>query len=191
MQTIAWDVDDVLNDLMREWFERAFLIENPASRASYAELCENPPHHVLGIERHAYLDSLDNFRLAHGAQLAPNPELIGWFERHGDSFRHQAITATPLATAPISAAWVLRHFGRWIRTISIVPSPRPADRSKRWDIGKLDMLRAVGGARVLVDDTPKNLLGAELHGVRPLLFPRPWNTQTATVSALLAQIGAS
>ncbi len=174
-RTIAWDVDDVLNDLMRAWFEQAFRPAHPSCAVAYEQLVENPPCAVLGITLEQYLASLDGFRLAHAADLAPDPEVLDWFTRHGDAFRHVAVTATPLHTAPISAAWVLRHFGRWIRTFSVIPSPRPFDASKRWDATKGDWLRWCGKVDVLVDDSPRNLASAGEAGVAAVLWPRPWN----------------
>jgi hypothetical protein len=183
--TLAWDVDDVLNDLMREWFEKAFRRDHPGSPVTYAELVDNPPHEVLGLSLEDFLASLDAFRLASIPNLVPNPVVVDWFEAHGDPFRHLAVTATPLHTAPLSVEWVLRHFGRWIRTVTVVPSPRPFDRSHRWENTKLDHLRWLTRVSVLIDDTPKNLEGAHDYGVTPILFPRPWNSESRTVTEVL------
>lgn len=182
--TIAWDVDDVLNDLLRGWFERSFRVAHPASPITYDQLSENPPHRQLGLEPGEFLASLDAFRLAHAAELSPTPEVLAWFERHGDEHRHVALTATPLHTAPISAAWVMRHFGRWIRTFAVIPSPRPWDTSKRWDETKGDWLSWCGKVDVLVDDIPRNLASAEAAGVRAVRWPRPWNGGGETERAL-------
>jgi|AACY02.6.fsa_nt_gi hypothetical protein len=188
MATIAWDVDDVLNDLMRAWFERAWLPAHPDCQVTYERLTANPPHEVLGTSREEYLSSLDAFRLAHARALEPSPVVRAWFERHGNDHRHLAITATPLHTSPISAGWVMEHFGRWIRTVSIIPSPRPFDDSKRWDATKIDHLRWLGRVDVLVDDTEGNVEGAEAAGIEAVLFPRPWNRATRSIEETLAHI---
>lgn len=191
-RTIAWDVDDVLNDLMRAWFERSFLPRHPGCPRTYDELTENPPHRRLDVALEDYLSSLDEFRLANAAELAPEPEVLRWFEAHGDEFRHVALTATPLHTAPISAAWVMRHFGRWIRTFAVVPSPRPFDKGKRWDATKGDWLAWFGKVDLLIDDSPANVRAADEAGVRAVLWPRPWNERRADArAAVLAALAGA
>jgi hypothetical protein len=49
MRTIVWDVDDVLNDLMAQWFSRGWKRERPTGAAEYCDLNENPPHASLGV----------------------------------------------------------------------------------------------------------------------------------------------
>jgi hypothetical protein len=175
MLTIAWDVDDVLNDLMRMWFEQQWLPAHPDCQASYADLRANPPETILGATRDEYLCSLDTFRRTHYAELAPLPEAVAWFERCGDEYRHMALTAVPLQCAPLSAAWVVRHFGRWIRSFHFVPSPRNGESIPQYDRNKRDFLGWFGKADVLVDDMPANVDSARDAGVRAVLMPRPWN----------------
>lgn len=179
MLTIAWDVDDVLNHLMRSWFE-AWRGDRPACAVRYEDLRQNPPEALLGISRVAYLRSLDRFRLERFATLAPDPAVLSWFHRHGHRFRHLAITATPLVSAPASAAWVMRHFGSWIRSFNVVPSPRddedfPAHEASQGPTSKGEMLAQLGRIDVLVDDDPHNLAGAQAVGILGVLMPRPWN----------------
>ena len=188
VRTIAWDVDDVLNDLMREWFTRAWLPAHPTCSRTYDELTANPPHEVLGASREEFLSSLDAFRLQHARSLAPSIPVLRWFEEHGPGFRHLAITATPLHTSPISAGWVMEHFGRWIRTVSIIPSPRSFDTSPRYDASKVDYLRWLGKVDLLIDDTEANVAGASEAGFAAIVFPRPWNHARATVETTLAQL---
>ena len=100
MRTIAWDVDDVLNDLMRAWLETAWKPQDPECRVSYDQLIANPPHLVLGITLADYLGSLDAFRLSDRfAKLVPRPEVLAWFRQHGHGFHHLALTAVPLRCA--------------------------------------------------------------------------------------------
>ena len=175
MLTIAWDVDDVLNDLMRAWFEKEWLPSHPDCQATYEDLCANPPQTIIGTTLDGYLSSLDRFRCTRYAELTPVAEALAWFERHGDNYRHVALTAVPLQSAPVSAAWVLRHFGRWIRSFHFVPSHRNGEAIPQYDGSKSDFLRWFGKADVLVDDLPINVESARQAGVRALLMPRPWN----------------
>src|SRR3974390_3400330 len=125
MLTIAWDGDDVLNDFTREWLEQVWRPRHSECHVLFSELRANPPHEVLGISLAEYLRSLDEFRRARFSELAPIPEALDWFQQTGDTYRHIAITAIPLDSAPLSAAWVMRRFGRWIRSFHVVPSQRP------------------------------------------------------------------
>lgn len=189
--TIAWDVDDVLNDLGRAWVERRFPIDFPGRAARYEDLVANPPHEALGVPRAAYLASLDAFRAEAQEALAPAPEVLAWLRERGENHRHIAITATPLANAHRSASWVVRHFGAWIRTFSFVPSPRDDRPVPVYDATKLEMLAPHAGRVVLVDDTPKNLEGAAERGVRGVLVPRPWNARSGGIDDALADLDAA
>ena len=188
MLTIAWDVDDVLNDLMRSWFSEAWLPAHPACALRYEELRANPPAALLGVSGEEYLDSLDRFREARYAELAPLPEAEAWFERNGDRYRHIALTGVPLAAAPLSAAWVMRHFGRWMRSFHFVPSPRAGQAIPAYDASKRDFLRWWGKADALVDDSPANVDAAREAGVRALLMPRPWNGAGGTPADFFRQL---
>lgn len=175
MLTIVWDVDDVLNDLMRAWFEQGWKLEHPECGVGYAALRENPPHHVLGVTREEYLASIDVFRKTEaGTHLVPDAELLAWFGEHGGKFRHIALTARPLETAPEIASWVMRHFGSWIRCFGIVPTRAQSDVPV-YDQGKGDYLRWLGKGDVLIDDTKDNLRQAEAIGLKAFAWPQPWN----------------
>ena len=129
MLTIVWDVDDVLNNLMRTWFEEAWRPSHPACTVAYDQLRANPPHEVLDVTKSEYLASLDAFRdSGRAAALAPHPAILEWLAAHGHRYRHMALTARPLASAGSAADWVFRHFGNYIRCYGVVPSrpgPRP------------------------------------------------------------------
>ena len=175
MLTIVWDVDDVLNALMRDWFTGEWKPHHPESRQSYADLTANPPHEVLGVTREQYLDSLDRFRLSGAAhEMAPNPEALAWFRTHGTNFRHIALTARPLDTAPPAAEWVMRHFGNYVRVFGVVPCRSSAD-TPAYDRNKSEFLEWWGRGDILVDDSPDNIASAERIGVCGGLFPQPWN----------------
>ena len=182
MKTIAWDVDDVLNDLMRTWLESAWRPDHPGCALGYEQLSENPPHRLLGASRAEYLASLDAFRLSpSGRDLPPLDAVLAWFQRYGHEARHVAVTAVPLRAAPESAAWVMRHFGRWIRSYHVIPSARADEGLPAYDSSKGELLRSLGPVDGLVDDQPQNLESARNAGIPAVLFPRPWNDAPADV----------
>lgn len=176
MKTIVWDVDDVLNDLMRAWFEGEWRPSHSECRLAYADLKENPPHRLLGVERAEYLDSLDRFRLsAHAENMSPDAVLLKWFEHWGRHFRHIALTARPEQTVYPALKWTLHHFGRWFQTFSFVPSERPGQLSTRSDKSKKDFLVWLGRADYFIDDCPGNVEAAANLGLSSFLVSRPWN----------------
>ena len=186
MQTIVWDVDDVLNDLMRAWYEQAWLPAHPQCAFRYAELTENPPQRLLGVSQEQYLASLDAFRLSErGRDLTPLPEVVAWFRQSGARFRHMALTATPLLSAPLSAGWVMRHFGVWIRSFHFIPSPRQGQSAPEYDQSKADFLRWFGHADVLVEDNLVQLEAARRLSMQTVLIPRPWNGSRQTIGDAL------
>lgn len=188
MRTLVWDVDDVLNDLMRAWFEKAWLPEHLDCGLRYEQLCENPPDIILGVERHEYLASMDAFRLSpEGFDLAPDVEVLQWFEKHGGRFRHVALTARPLESASGVAAWVMRHFGLWIRSFGIVPS-RPPQCAPAYDRNKGDYLRWLGKGDALIDDSPDNLAQAGALGLTVFAWPQPWNQSRETRTEVLNRL---
>jgi hypothetical protein len=184
--TLVWDVDDVLNDLTRAWLEGWWRPSQPGCATCYADLEANPPHDVLGVPLETYRASLDAFRHAALPALPPDPEVRAWFAAHGARFRHVALTATPLGVAPAAAAWVLRHFGRWIRTFAFVPSPRHDDGGPpAYDAGKAEYLTWLGRADLLLDDNTGHVEAARAAGIEAWLVPRPWNAGRGTMTDLL------
>jgi hypothetical protein len=185
MKTIVWDVDDVLNDQTRVWLEGHWLPTHPECALKYTQISENPPHRLLGVSLTEYLASLDGFRFVGADRLDPVPEALCWFRQHGQRFRHVALTATPLRAAHISAAWVIKHFGHWIRSFGFVPSAREGEDLPVYDGSKAEYLRWWGKANVLVDDNPVNVDAARNLGVEVVLMPRPWNASRATIADAL------
>lgn len=179
LKTIVWDVDDVLNDFTRVWFERAWQREHPESTIAFGDLIENPPHRVLCAPLAEYLDSLDAFRASEiGMALPPREDVLRWFDAYGSAFRHIALTATTAVAAPASAAWVLRHFGRWFRVVGFVPSARPGDTHPVYDESKAAFLEWWAQADYFVDDRPENVAGALAIGITAFAAPQPWNAGT-------------
>ena len=182
LSVIVWDRDDVLIDLMGNWLERWWKPVHPACRTQYEELTENPPHRIIGITLDEYLASLDEFRLSKlAAELQPVSEVLEWFQKFGDGHRHIALSATPLETAPSAAAWTFRHFGAWIRSFHMVPSPRPDTPIRQYDDDKTSYIRWLGHGDVLVDDSPTNIAAAERLGIAGISIPRPWNGEKGEV----------
>lgn len=186
MPVIVWDVDDVLNDLMRSWFEQRWLALHPECSLGYVDIVENPPHQILGISLNEYLASLDEFRLSDDYQLlTPNQEILLWFKKFGNGFRHMALTATPLRSAPISAAWVMRHFGQWIRCFGFIPSRREGEYLPCYDNNKGEFLAWWGKADILVDDSIANVEASQSTGLQAILVPQPWNNSKLTLAQIL------
>lgn len=189
LPSIVWDVDDVLSDLMRSWFERCWLKAHPECQLQYGDIVENPPHRILNIELEHYLASLDEFRLSGEYQkLTPDIEIQQWFEKYGNGFRHMALTATPLRSAAISAAWVISHFGRWIRCFSFIPAARPGEKLAVYDRTKGEFLSWWGKADILIDDSAANTEAASSMGIEAILIQQPWNSSQITVRQALDQL---
>lgn len=184
--TIVWDIDDVLNDLMRQWFEQEWCACRPDCKVGYEDLRANPPHEYIGASKDEYLSSLDRFRLSAAAEMMmPDPALLSWFHRHGADYRHVALTARPTHTAAAAFAWTIRHFGQWIQTLSFVPSARPGVVHSGPDHSKEDFLSWLGKVDVFIDDSPANVEAARKHGVRSLLLKQPWNQSDLDVVDIL------
>lgn len=190
MKTIAWDVDDVLNDLTQMWFEQKWRKDHEDCTLRYGEITENPPQKLLGVGIDEYLHSLDEYRLsALYRQMAPVREIMEWFDRYGNNFRHIALTATPLVAASASAQWVFKHFGSWIRTFHFVPSKRTGQNIPEYDADKAAFLQWLSKVDVFVDDSPTNIETAEGIGTRGILWPRTWNNSIQTPSEALTSMG--
>jgi FMN phosphatase YigB (HAD superfamily) len=175
---VIWDVDDVLNELMREWFDEWWLPRHPECAHRYGDIAANPPHTVLGIPETTYLSSLDAFREARFAKLPPRPEVLEWFSEHGHRAQHVALSAPPESFAHLSAAWVIKHFGQWIRTFAFVPARRGRSEVAEARIAKGDYLEWLGHGDVFLDDREANVEGARALGMKGIVVPQPWNTSS-------------
>ena len=189
MLTLAWDVDDVLNELMRTWLEVWWRPQHSGCMLNYEDIRENPPHQLLGVKLDEYLQSLDDYRLSGlYEQMQPNPEMLEWFEKHGSSFRHIAVTSVPRVAAPVSASWVIRHFGDWIRTYHFIPSPRSAEILPKYDATKTDYLRWLNLVDILIDDNKQNVTGLKTTSIQYFLVSRPWNSSLLKMEDLLRNL---
>ncbi len=172
---IAWDIDDVLNHLTAEWFE-AFCLERSVSNLAYEDMTENPPHRLFGIEIDEYKASLDRFRFAQFAGLQPDSEVMRWFKEHGEKFSHITVSAVPLKCSHLSAEWVVRNFGPWMRSYNFVPSFRPNTFCPAYDRNKGDALERFNRVDLFIDDAEENIAAASQVGIQTALFPAPWNS---------------
>lgn len=187
MKTIAWDVDDVLNNLMQEWLEWFKKIND--IKINFEELTENPPDKILGISLSEYQKSLDEFRLSENYQkMEPVGAVLDWFKKHGHDFRHIALTSTPLNTASTTAQWVFRNFGNWIRTFHFVPSKRDNIVTPDYERDKSDFFRWFDKVDVFIDDNLENINKAEQVGIRVMLWKRPWNNADKTWQEILDEL---
>jgi FMN phosphatase YigB (HAD superfamily) len=185
MKTIVWDVDDVLNDLTREWFEKEWLVTHPECNISYTQLKSNPPNELLNIDVQDYLRSLDHYRLLYGSKLKPVDEVYSWFKRYGQMYRNIVLTSTPLFYAPYSSEWVLRNFGAWIRSFNFLPSLREESEIFNYDMNKASYLKLFDKVDLFIDDNEKNILEARSIGINCITMPRPWNSDTSTIKEFL------
>jgi len=188
MKTIIWDVDDVLNDLMKEWFGKHWLPSHPDCAIRYEDLLENPPYNILHITIDNYRKSLDKFRMTRGSELLPVLEVHDWFKAHGSKFRHIALTAVPLSLAHISAAWVYKYFGLWIRSFNVVPSPRSTDPHFNYDQSKKEYLVWLKKGDIFIDDNLVNIAGAKDLGIETVIIPRPWNKTCGSIYKILQSL---
>jgi len=177
---LIWDVDDVLNHFTRTWCDEWWCPRHAGPPRSYADLTENPPDAVLGVSRDIYLASIDAFREARFASLVPCAEALAWFSEHGDRCRHVALTAMPRAFAHLSAEWVIRNFGRWIRTFAFVPSARDGAAADRQWISKSDYIEWLRQGDVFIDDREENVERARRLGMHGVVVPQPWNDSSDT-----------
>jgi len=189
MLTLAWDIDDVLNDLMRTWFETWWRPQHPGCILNYEDIKKNPPHQLLGVELDEYLQSLDDFRLSGRYEhIQPNPEVLEWFKKDGSSFRHIAITSVPRVAAQVSASWVIRHFGDWIRTFHFVPSPRPGDIPQSYESSKIAYLKWLDRVDIFIDDSEKNIYEIKTLGISCFLISQPWNSSGMEIEEILESL---
>lgn len=188
MLTIAWDVDDVLNNLMEAWLAEAWKPIHPECKIPYSGISENPPHRLLGTSESDYLSSLDTFRLSDRARtLKPNRAVAEWLRDYGSEYHHIALTARPLESAPQAAEWTLRHFHSHIRTFAVVPA-RLSANTPNYHRDKSDFMRWFGKVDVLVDDSEENIRAAQKAGIHGVLYPQPWNRATDSIQTVLESL---
>lgn len=186
MLTIAWDIDDVLNDLMYYWLTDKWLPEHPDCKIHFEQIIENTPEKIINSSKDEYQQSLDSFRLSKDyKKMVPNKEIMAWFEKHGKNARHIALTGVPIKAAHVSAEWVIKYFGNWIRSFSFVPSSRNYEQIPLYDATKADYLKWLNKIDVLVEDSEQNICEAHKLGIKGILIDRPWNKSNIKVKEAL------
>jgi len=189
MITIAWDVDDILNDLMYCWLVNKWLPEHPGCKVSFEQITQNTPERIINSTKEEYQLSLDSFRLSPAyLKMSPEPEVLAWFQRHGDKARHIALTAVPVKAAHVSADWVMKNFGKWIRSFHFIPSPRMGEQAIEYDRSKADYLKWLNKVDILVEDSEQNMWGAQESGIRGVLVAKPWNKNGLSITDALKEI---
>ncbi|MEA3493982.1 MAG: hypothetical protein U9R38_06315 [Candidatus Margulisiibacteriota bacterium] len=186
MKIIVWDVDDILNNLMYCWFTRKWLPEHPDCKLTYEQITENTPERLLNCTREEYLASLDDFRLSEMyPEMKPNNEVLAWFEKYGDRARHIALTAVPIEAAHVSAAWVMKNYGKWIRSFNFVPSTRRDKTIPEYDNTKAEYIKRLGTVDIFIEDNEENIKGVK---EKSLLVSRPWNKGKDSMQQVLDKI---
>lgn len=189
MISIAWDVDDVLNDLMYYWLNNMWLSQHPDCKVCFEQIIKNTPEHIINSTKEEYLLSLDNFRLSKAyLKMEPNPQILAWFENYGEKARHIVLTAIPIKAAHISADWVVRNFGKWIRSYNFIPSPRINEDAPEYEHTKTDYLKWLNKIDVLVEDNEQNIREAENLGIKGILIGKPWNKSKLAVKDALLEL---
>ena len=186
---IAWDVDDVMNDLLRRWFEDRWLPTHPECNLKYEHIVENPPHNQLGVPLGDYLQSLDEYRMEKYLALEPNPILLKWFETNGAAFRHIVVTAVPLLTASLSAKWVFQHFGQWIRGFFLAPSPRAEALFPGYPANKRDIFETWIQPDLFIDDSSSNVQQARDCHIESILLKMPWSASGDGWDVVFTKLG--
>lgn len=184
MKVIMWDVDDVLNNLMGEWFRSTWKPLHPACSLDYQGITKNPPHDLLGVDKQVYLQSLDSFRRQSFNVLKPIPEMVDWFRLYGCKAEHVVVTSVPVIAAHQSAEWVFTHFGEWVRSFNIVPSPREGSRD-HGATSKSDFMRTFSKVDIVVEDNPETIRSMREMGISAVTIPRPWNDSRQTLESTL------
>lgn len=176
-----------MNNLMKEWFEKCYL-KSQNSSIVYKDITENPPHKILGLTLHDSQKSLDKFRLESYLLLKPIKEVSIWFQNYGHLYQHIVLTSVPVKFAHLSAQWVFKNFGTWIRSFNIVPTKRLDIEAPLYHQSKVEFLNWFGKGDLFIDDNKENLDAVESETIQTLLFPRPWNKNQLSFQETLERI---
>jgi len=189
MVIVAWDVDDVLSELVREWIR----FKQPAVK--YEDIvCELPDLRwgYAGTQAE-FLAELDDVKQNHHHEFRPCAAVLDWFRTTGHLAEHVAITSAPRFLMPVMSEWVFRMYGEWIYTVHCMPSKRPNVEDHPYFIGnsKGRFLRDHYFNQrpvLLIDDLSHNIQSAHDHGIPCVTFPQPWNGSKESVGAALERV---
>ena len=85
MVTIVWDVDDVLNDLMYQWFTHCWL-RGPGCKLSFEELNANPPTRFSAFRARTTLILLTDSAEPKSNSICARMESLSWLRGYGPDF---------------------------------------------------------------------------------------------------------
>jgi uncharacterized HAD superfamily protein len=165
--TIVWDIDETLNSYILELL-------------FYIRLCTGNSLKFEDIKHYNLTKSLplsdkecwyyiDQFKfIGKYDKLKPNEKIYEWFLKYGHKANHIALTASSLRTAHISASWLFKNFGQWIRGFHVIPSDR-AEKVIIYDKKKADWLKR-NKTDVYIEDCEKNYKAAKRLGINCLLI---------------------
>lgn len=168
---VIWDIDDTLNDFMKIWLSINYQSIN------FDTLTKNPSYGLLGIDKEAYISSLDEFREKYYMYLAPNERVINWFKNNGKYIDSIALTASPVTNINTVSSWLFKHFGTWFRTFHFVPSERLNIDYPRYENTKADFIRQLQRRDIIfIDDKEDNIEVVKEIGVEVYCVKQPWNS---------------
>jgi len=145
---LLWDIDDTLNRQIEIFMEHSPL----GAGKAYRDVVRNPQYLALGCSKEEYLPELDRCRREFLYNSEPRPEMLEFFREYGHTFRSMTLSSVPITLAPLSAAWLLRHFGAWIQGTLYVPSERKNVQIFSHTFrSKAEAVTALNG--ILIDDT--------------------------------------
>jgi len=153
----------------------------------YRGITVNPPHELLGVDKREYLESLDAFRNDSFRALKPIPEMLEWFRQYGRKAEHIVVTSVPVIASHRSAEWVFAHFGEWVRSFNIVPSPREGSRD-HGACSKADYIRTFSKVDIVVEDNLETLRSMKEMGISTIAIPRPWNDSRESLESTLIEL---
>jgi hypothetical protein len=180
MLHICWDIDDVLNDLTKEWFndycKKNEKFNHIIIKEKYQDLIQNPPHKILKINKLFYLNSLDYYRYNLYTYLKPNQKILDWFKKNGHKAHFSVLTMTPGGYADIVAKWLFSYFGLWIRSFNFIPSEREGKQEPIYDGTKANW-NIRNKTDIFIDDSEKNIYETKSRcpKVKTILYKQPWN----------------
>lgn len=164
----VWDVDDVLNDLTKEFIKEYY------PKKAFDSLVDANIYKCLEIKESEYLSRLDDFRQKKYLDLQPNREIIDFIKERSNSL-HYILTAVPHVHIQTSFDWLVKNFNSLFYGFFFAPSPRPKDEKKI--ITKFDHLKNLNSSCnkvYFIDDNPKNFLETS-KDIKKILWPQPWN----------------
>lgn len=186
MKTICWDVDNVLNNLIEEWLiYYKYVNLGKYDHIKFNQLLHYNLYNSLNITEKEFIESLDYFTINYYKTLKPNKVILNWFTLYGHLTHNIVLTAFPLRYIEISAQWVLKYYGQWIRSYAFTPLEIRED-TIIYDKTKSDYINRMGNIDIFIEDSEKNILNSQ--ATNNLILKRPWNNSEMDEIRLLKEI---